>query len=244
MPRFFVTDGIQTDKPLILTGDSASHAHVLRLRIGDEICVCDGQGQDYMGTICEMNSRSLTVQITSSQLCPGEPTLQCSVYMAFPKADKLEHVIQKATELGAYEIVTFPTARSVSRPDASSLIKKQERWQKIAQSASEQSQRGRIPQVVVLSSFQDALQRASHSDISILLYENEKQHSLRSVLTASSFRTISLFSGPEGGLTPEEVQWAQEAGLHICSLGPRILRCETAPLCSLSAVLYASGQLE
>ena len=162
--------------------------------------------------------------------------------MAFSKGDKLEHVIQKATELGAYEIVAFPSARCVSRPDDKSLKKKLERWQKIAASAAEQSGRGRIPQVLVLGSFGEALKRASGADKALMFYENEHAVTLRMALETGEYENISLLTGPEGGLEEKEVEQARQAGLQVCTLGNRILRCETAPLCALSAVMYASGE--
>ena len=163
--------------------------------------------------------------------------------MGFPKADKFEHVIQKATELGAYELVVFPCTRSVSRPDAKSIVKKLERWQKIAASAAEQSGRGRIPQVLALDSFDAAVKRAAEAEFSALFYENERTRSLRDAVESRPFATAALMTGPEGGLTEQEVQKAQDAGMAVCSLGPRILRCETAPLCALSAVMYAADEL-
>lgn len=171
----------------------------------------------------------------------SEPVVDVSVYVAFPKADKLEHVIQKATELGAREIIAFPSSRCVSRPDEKSLKKKLERWQKIALSAAQQSGRGRIPQVLVLNSFSAALSRAAQSDRALLFYENEDAYTLKMALEGS-YRTVSLMVGPEGGLEEAEVSQAQEAGLKICTLGKRILRCETAPLCALSAVMYDAGE--
>ena len=162
--------------------------------------------------------------------------------MAFPKADKLEHVIQKATELGAYEIVAFPSGRCISKPDDKSLKKKLERWQKIAASAAEQSGRGRIPEVLVLPGFAAALDRAGKADKALMFYENEHATTLRMALDSGSFKSISLMTGPEGGLEPKEVQQALDAGLQVCTLGRRILRCETAPLCALSAVMYAAGE--
>jgi 16S rRNA (uracil1498-N3)-methyltransferase len=162
--------------------------------------------------------------------------------MAFPKADKLEHVIQKATELGAYEIVAFPSARCVSKPDEKSLQKKLERWQKIAASAAEQSGRGRVPQVIVLSSFRDAITRACQADKALMFYENEQATTLRMAMEQGSAATISLLTGPEGGLEEKEVEEARQMGMQVCTLGKRILRCETAPLCALSAVMYACGE--
>ena len=162
--------------------------------------------------------------------------------MAYPKADKLEHVIQKATELGAAEIVAFPSARCVSRPEEKSLAKKRERWQRIAQSAAEQSGRGRIPDVILLGSWREALYRAKEAELGILFYENERALTLSQALNAGTYRSISLLSGPEGGLEEREVEDARSAGLTVCTLGKRILRCETAPLCALSAVMYAAGE--
>ena len=164
--------------------------------------------------------------------------------MAYAKADKLEHVIQKATELGAYEIAAFPSSRCVLRLDAASAAKKRERWQKIAASAASQSGRGRIPQVLVMPSFEDAVQRAAGCELALFPYENEHALSLRRAIGSAQAKTVSIMTGPEGGFSDEEVELAQRAGLQVCTLGPRILRCETAPLCALSAVLFAAGALD
>ena len=162
--------------------------------------------------------------------------------MAFSKGDKFEHVIQKATELGAFEIVAFPSGRCVSRPDEKSLNKKLDRWQKIAASAAEQSGRGLVPTVSVVKSYKEALTRALLADKAILFYENEHSTTLNMALTDADFNTISLLSGPEGGFEVKEVEEAEKMGVQICTLGKRILRCETAPLCALSAVMYHFGE--
>lgn len=243
MPRFFVSSAALQGPFTVLEGEQAAHARVLRLQRGDEVTLCDGQGQECRCTVSDFSPGRVSLVIHSREASRAEPGLQCSVYLGFPKADKLEHVIQKATELGAAEIVAFPCARSVSRPDAKSLDKKLERWQKIAASAAEQSGRGRIPSVLALDSFDAAVRRASQAEFSALFYENEHTLSLKTAVEEQPFRTASILTGPEGGLTAEEVAKAQAAGMHICTLGPRILRCETAPLCALSALLYALGEL-
>jgi 16S rRNA (uracil1498-N3)-methyltransferase len=161
--------------------------------------------------------------------------------MAFAKSDKFEHVLQKATELGAAAIVGFPSARCVSRPDER-IAKKLERWQKITRSAAEQSGRGCIPEVRVLPSYAEAVRAAAEAELGLFFYENERTVSIRDAISAQP-RSISLMTGPEGGFEAGEVALAEQAGLTVCSLGPRILRCETAPLCALSAVLYATGQI-
>lgn len=239
MVRFFITPEQMASERIMLTGDNAQHAKVLRLKEGEHALLCDGQGRE---CLCRVLPGGTELAVETKRDSQTEAAVRVSVYIAFPKADKLEHVIQKATELGAYEIVAFPSERCVSRPDEKSLRKKTERWQKIALSASEQSGRGRIPEVVVLNSFREALKRAAKADRAILLYENERATTLKMALEEAPFTSVSLMSGPEGGLGEKEVREAMEAGLQVCTLGSRILRCETAPLCALSAVMYAAGE--
>ena len=242
MVRFFVTaEELQQPSP-VLTGENAQHAKVLRLKAGEQVLLCDGEGKEALCTVSDFGKDFCNVEVLERRESATEAAVRVSVYMAFPKSDKLEHVIQKATELGAYEIVTFPSARCISKPDEKSLQKKLERWQKIAVSAAEQSGRGRIPEVLTVGSYKEALERASRADKAILFYENERATTLRMALETGEYRTVSLLTGPEGGLEEREVKQAQEAGLQVCTLGKRILRCETAPLCALSAVMYASGE--
>ena len=242
MTRFFVEpEELQPDF-LVLTGENAQHAKVLRLKNGEQVLVCDGQGNECVCTVSDVSPGQIGLVVNKRQDSETEARVRVSVYMAFPKADKLEHVIQKATELGAFEIVAFPSARCVSKPDDKSLKKKLERWQKIASSAAEQSGRGRIPEVLVLPSYKAALERAAQADKALLFYENEQATTLRMALESGSYETVSLLTGPEGGLEEKEVAQAAEAGLRVCTLGKRILRCETAPLCALSAVMYDAGE--
>ena len=184
--------------------------------------VCDGCGTDYSCTISDISPQQVCLVVDSASASASEPRVQCSVYMAYAKADKLEHVIQKATELGAYEIAAFPSSRCVMRLDAAGAQKKLDRWQKIA----------------------DAVKRAAGCELALLPYENEHALSLRRAVGEAAFETVSIMTGPEGGFSEDEVRLAQEAGMQICTLGPRILRCETAPLCALSAVMYAAGALD
>lgn len=242
MVRFFVTEEELQPDFLVLTGENAQHAKVLRLKNGEEVLVCDGQGRECLCTISDVSPGQISLVVNKRRESDSEASVRVSVYMAFPKADKLEHVIQKATELGAYEIVAFPSARCVSKPDDKSLKKKLERWQKIAASAAEQSGRGRIPQVLTLPSFAAALERAAQADKALMFYENEQAVTLKMALTSGSYASVSLLTGPEGGLEEREVDQAREAGLQVCTLGKRILRCETAPLCALSAVMYDAGE--
>ena len=239
MTRFFVTEEALAAQVPVLTGDNAAHAKVLRMKVGENLLLCDGQGRE---ALCRIADTDYSLEVLERRESSSEAAVAVSVYMAFPKGDKLEHVIQKATELGAREIVTFPSSRCVSRPDEKSLKKKLERWQKIAASAAEQSGRGRIPEVIVLDSFQNALARGAASDMPNVFYENEHATTLRQALSSKEYKSVSILSGPEGGLEEAEIQAAREAGFRICTLGNRILRCETAPLCGLSAVMYDAGE--
>lgn len=242
MARFFVdTEELNREKP-VLVDENAAHARVLRLNPGEEVLLCDGKGMECLCTVESVSAGSVFLKVLERRAASSEASVRVSVYMAFPKGDKLEYVIQKATELGAYEIVAFPTARCVSKPDEKSLKKKLERWQKIAASAAEQSGRGIVPDVLVLGSYAAALKRAGEADMRLFFYENEHAATLRMALESGSFQTVSLLTGPEGGLEEREVEQAREAGFRICTLGKRILRCETAPICALSAVMYASGE--
>ena len=242
MTRFFVEPADLQPDFLVLTGENAQHAKVLRIKCGEEVLVCDGQGAEAICTVSDVSPGQVSLVVQKRLQSAAEAAVKVSVYMAFSKGDKLEHVIQKATELGAYEIIAFPSSRCVSRPDDKSLRNKLERWQKIAASAAEQSGRGVIPKVLTVASYDAAIKRAAQADMPILFYENEQATTLRMSLDSKPFATVALLTGPEGGLEPAEVEKASQAGLRVCTLGKRILRCETAPLCALSAVMYHSGE--
>ena len=242
MTRFFVDPIDLTGESVTLTGENAAHANVLRMKAGEIAVVCDGDGTECVCIVESICKDNVALAVKERMASSTEASVKASVYMAFSKGDKFEHVIQKATELGVFEIVGFPSARCVSKPDEKSLKKKLERWQKIAASAAEQSGRGRIPQVIVLNSYKEALARAVQCDKALLFYENEKATTLKMALQTGEWKTVSLLTGPEGGLEHSEVETAKDMGMQICTLGSRILRCETAPLCALSAVMYAAGE--
>ena len=208
MPRFFVPRAELGENFLVLTGENAAHARVLRLKNGDAVTVCDGEGEEWHCVVSDVAPGQVSLVVQEHTAAKSEAAVFCSVYMAFAKADKFEHVIQKATELGAAELVAFPSARCVSRPDERSLAKKLERWQKIAASAAEQSGRGRIPQVLALPSYEAALQRAAQAELAVCFYENEEQRTFRAAIESAPFRTAALLTGPEGGLEMESVKSA------------------------------------
>lgn len=242
MPRFFVEDIRSEHRFLVLEGENAAHAKVLRLKNGDSLTVCDGKGTDYACTISDVSPGRVSLVVHRVEPSSSEPRVEATVFMAFAKADKLEHVVQKATELGAARVVAFPCQRCVSRPEEKALEKKLERWQKIARSAAQQSGRGRVPQVAAAPSYAAALSMAAKAALPVLFYENERSRTFQAALSAEPLTQAALITGPEGGFTLQEVEQAQAMGIQICTLGRRILRCETAPLCALSALMYAAGE--
>ena len=242
MPRFFLPGSLTGERFFTLSGEHAQHARVLRLRQGEAVTVCDETGREFACTVSDVSAGQYCLVVHGEQASQAEPCVSASVYMAFAKSDKLEHVIQKATELGAAEIVAFPSERCVSRPDDKSQGRKLERWQKIAASAAEQSGRGTIPQIRILPGFREAVARAAQADLPVFFYENEDAFTFHDAIASGDFRTCALMTGPEGGFSAAEVAEARAGGMKICTLGRRILRCETAPLCALSALMFACGE--
>ena len=210
-------------------------AKSLRLTIGDNITLCDGKGWDYQGTI-EALGEEVTVRITAKEESKSEPLANVTLFQAMPKGDKMEWIIQKAVELGISEVVPVLTERCISRPDEKSMEKKLLRWQKIAVEAAKQCGRSRIPTVCPLMSFSQAVQALGSMEKGLFLYEKGGLP-LKKALCAPAAQ-IGIFVGAEGGFSSEEAHLAQEAGATCTSLGNRILRCETAPLAALSAILY------
>ena len=223
MPRFFVDQQPQ-DGVLTLTGENAHHAgRVLRLRVGEGVTLCDGAGMDFDCT------------------ADTEPKQSITLFMALPKGDKMEFIVQKAVELGVSRIVPYLSKNCVSRPDKTE--KKVERWRKIAAEAAKQCGRGRLPEVAAVVPVAQAIVQAAQSETALFFYENEKRTGLHDALAGGVKDTVSLMVGPEGGFDPAEAKAAVDAGLQSVSLGTRILRCETAPIAALAAVLYAGGNM-
>jgi 16S rRNA (uracil1498-N3)-methyltransferase len=244
MPRFFVAATNIFGGVAYMDGKDAEHLRVLRVRRGELLTVCDGRGTDYICRVTKVENGSAEAAIIEAAPSAGEPDVACAVYAALPKGDKAEHIIQKAVELGASELVFFQSERCVSRPDGASMIKKLERWNKIAEEASKQSGRGLIPPVGFAPSFGEMLRGAAKAELGLFLWEEERETSLKSVLEAAGgFKSAAVVTGPEGGFERHEAERAAEAGMKLATLGPRILRCDTAPLCALSALMFYTNNL-
>lgn len=239
MPRFFTAD--IGEKTASITGEDARHiAKSLRMRLGEELILCDMNGCDYRCEISAISDGMVTLEVLEKKPCASEPKVRVSLFQALPKSDKLESIAQKAVELGVSELTPVLTSRCVSRWDKKDEAKKLERLRKIVLEAAKQSGRGIIPRGNSLCGFEEAVSRMKASPLAILFYERAETP-LREILV-SDFDRISIMTGCEGGFSPEEAAFAVENGIAAASLGGRILRCETAPLCALSAIMFRAGE--
>lgn len=243
MPRFFI-DTAPEGEWIEVAGEDAHHiTRVLRMKTGESLTICDEKGKDYLCQIEDIEKDSVRCKVLDIVQSKGEASVDATLYMALPKGDKMDFIVQKAVELGAKKIVPFIAKRSVSRPDEKSLRKKCERWRKIAREAAMQSGRGIVPYVSDVLTYKQAISQAAEHQFALFLYENEQKTGIRQLLSGQQINSVALMVGPEGGFADEEVEQAIDASLKSVSLGSRILRCETAPLAALSVVMYESGSL-
>ena len=240
MPRFFMAGTNILGGMAIMTGRDAEHVRVLRLRPGEDMIICDGKGTDYKCRLVKADKEQVEAEVIEIVPCPAEPSVQVTVLCGLPKGDRTDYIIQKCVEAGASEIMFFQSDRCVAKPDKPE--KKLERWQRIAEEAAKQSGRGIIPQVSWAGEYADALNVANQKELGLFMYETGEREALNAVLEANSdVKTAAIVTGPEGGFAPFEADLARIVGLHICSMGERILRCETAPVVAVSALMYATG---
>lgn len=240
MPRFFVpSTGFDGDR-VSITGDDAFHmARSLRMAVGDTVTVCDMHGQEHLCRLESLRDELCCLTVLSSKPAEGEPPVEITLYMGYPKGDKLELVIQKAVELGASEIVPFFSERCVKQPRAEREEKQNARQCRIAEEAAKQCGRGRIPRVATPVSFASVLAAAKDYDAVLFCYEGDGTRTLKTVLSEHrDAKRLAVVIGSEGGFSISEAQAAEAAGCHLVGLGKRILRCETAPLCVLSGICY------
>lgn len=244
MARFFVSPGqIDPASVSIFDGDVNHIRKVLRMKEGDELTVSDGDGTDYFCRIRSISEEVVVCDIVDSWTSYVELPVKLYLFQGLPKADKMELIIQKAVELGAYEIVPVAMSRSIVKLDEKKAGKKTARWQGISESGAKQSGRAIIPEVKSPMSYKNALEYAKTLDAIIVPYEKadgiEVSRELISKLCSDeNIKSIGIFIGPEGGFAEKEIEQALEAGATPITLGRRILRTETAGLAVLSILMY------
>jgi 16S rRNA (uracil1498-N3)-methyltransferase len=241
MHRFYVTSKQIQDTSVTITGPDVNHIkNVLRMKPGEEIVICNGQGKDCYCIINKVSEGEITATIEAQKETETELKARITLYQGLPKQDKMELIIQKAVELGVYEIVPVMTKRAVVKlDDKKKEEKKRERWQAIAEGAAKQSGRGIIPVIRPVHSFREAVGKVGESDLGLIPYENAKgiRFTKEIIHKLNEYNAISIFIGPEGGFEEAEIAYASEKGIHPITLGKRILRTETAGLALLSMMM-------
>ncbi|GLC88558.1 16S rRNA (uracil(1498)-N(3))-methyltransferase [Lysinibacillus piscis] len=240
MQRYFIETAIEGAR---ITGEDARHMiKVMRMKEGDKIVVV-AQQMAHICTIQDFVDDEVCIQATGEQIPSPELPVQVTIACGLPKGDKLEFIAQKATELGMFALLPFEAERSIVKWDAKKGAKKQERLQKIAKEAAEQSHRTHIPIIHEPVSFQQFIKQLGDFDAVFIADEEDAKVENRTkfaekLRNTSNTKSILLIFGPEGGIARKEVEKLQQAGAQTMSLGPRILRAETAPLYALSAISY------
>jgi len=244
MARSYVSQPRIENGILRVEGDEVRHIRrVLRLRAGDEIVVFNGLGKEYEGKIVEEGASSVVIMIQNILSSKKESPLEITLAQSLLKGEKMDYLIQKATELGVKGILPFFSSRSVPLLEKSRRLRRYHRWEKIAIEASKQCGRGVIPRIEPLQDYYEMLQNISGDFLRLILWEKEGAR-LKGLLEGSKDkRKIFFIVGPEGGLSHEEVELAKEKGFIPVTLGKRVLRSETASLCALSILQYAWGDI-
>ncbi len=220
---------------------------VLRMKVGDQILLCDPRGVEWVAEIVGAEVNVVRVRLLEPNFSRPESKTFVTLFQGIPKGEKMDFIVQKATELGVQRIVPMFTRRTVVQLSPDKAKSKRERWQRVAVSATEQSGGKIVPEISLPMPFKKALGEAVESDLWLLFYEAAEEP-LKEVLSpfrdAGYVTSVAVMIGPEGGFDPSEVEEAKRMGAQVVSLGKRILRTETAAIVAVALVLYELGQLE
>lgn len=241
MYQFFIDDSQVMDGEVLIEGSDVNHIkNVLRMKPGEKVRVSTENGKNYFCCITELREESVRAEIVEELTEGTELPNKIYLFQGLPKSDKMELIIQKAVELGAYQIVPVAMKNCVVKLDAKKAENKVKRWQEIAKSAAKQSKRSLIPTVEMPLRYEDAISLAAQLDVVLVPYENERgMEETRSVVEGiRPGQSIGIFIGPEGGFAEDEIALAKSHDMALLSLGRRILRTETAGLAMLSILTY------
>lgn len=242
MSRFYIDENTIMNNSIHITGGDVNHMkNVLRMKEGEYIILCNGKGRDYHCRIHEMYDNKIIADIIKEEKAETELSVKIYLFQGLPKKDKMELIIQKAVELGVYEIIPVLTKRTVVKlEDKKKELKKLERWQLIAEGAAKQSGRGIVPKVAEAVTFLQALPIAEKLEIVMIPYELAKDmDKTRDIMkSVKGKKTAGIFIGPEGGFEENEIEKAISKGIWPITLGKRILRTETAGIAALSILTY------
>ena len=244
MYKFFVEEEQIDDKIIKIIGQDVNHIkNVLRLEIGENICVCNKKtSSSFICKILEFNNNEVKCNVVEEILETTETKTYIHIFQGLPKADKMEYIIEKCTEIGVKEITPVIMKRTIVKLEEKDKVKKLDRWNKIAEVASKQSKRDTILKVNKIINLKQIFEKLSDYDILLVAYENEDKNTLKKVLC--DFKNdkenlkVAVVIGPEGGIDETEINSLKIEGFKTVTLGKRILRTETAPLAIASNILY------
>lgn len=245
MHHFFVTpQQISGDKIRIEGGDVNHMKNVLRMKLHEKAEISDGESRTYLCEVEAYEEDVAVLHILEEMEADTEPASKLYLFQGLPKSDKMELIVQKAVELGVYQVIPVAMKRSVARLDDKKAAKKADRWNSIAESAAKQAGRNRIPEVTMPLSYKEALKMAEELDVTLLPYElaGGMEVTREVIRQIKSGQSVGIFIGPEGGFEPEEVDAAVSMGAKVITLGRRILRTETAGLATLAVLMFELEQ--
>ncbi len=251
MPKFFVTEEQVKDETIKITGKDVNHIkNVLRMKIEDKLQICiEELKKDTICEIKEINKEDIICKILEIEENSVENNIEVSIFQGLPKNDKMELIIQKAVELGVYDIYPCKLKRCIVKLNEKDEKKKIERWQKISEVAAKQCGRGIIPKIQRVTSLNEICEDISNYDSVLVAYEEEKENYIKSELKKLSEKAnnnekvkIAVVIGPEGGIDKEEIEKLRQNGAKIITLGKRILRTETVAFNILSNIMYELEQ--
>ena len=241
MQHFFVIPEQVGETEIYVTGQDVNHMkNVLRMKIGEQVEISDGNNKKYLCEVSAYEEEQAVLRILEIKEADTELKSRLYLFQGLPKNDKMELIVQKAVELGAYEVIPDSMKRCVVKLDAKKAAKKVERWNSISESAAKQAGRSIIPKVSDVVSYREALERAEQLDVVLVPYELEEgmAETKKLLHQIQPGQSVGIFIGPEGGFEREEVEQAIEAGAHSVTLGRRILRTETAGFTMLSILMF------
>lgn len=243
MRRFFIDEPL--NEHIVINSADAHHiTSVLRLPVGSTILISDQYGKSGKAEILMAASDSVQLRLLEILEDTTEAPIAVWLVQSLAKGEKMDFIIQKAIELGVYGVIPIATAHSVVRYDAAKQLDKVERWQKIAREAAKQCGRNYIPRICPITDLKQVLENREFASANkIMLYEGQASQGLKQALTENGSDPYVLFIGPEGGFNSAEVDLCQRHGVRIVTMGPRIMRTETAALAALTAVMYECGDL-
>lgn len=240
IPRIFISsDNIKSDIATIEGSDVNYIKNVLRLNVKDGLAILDGKNNEYSAEIISISVDRVTAKLIGNKMVNSEPKVKVAIAQGIPKNPKMDLIIQKSTELGAFKIIPLVTERTVIRIHPEKEEGKRNRWHKIAKEAAEQSGRLIIPMVEEVTDFHDLFSQKNEYDLCIMLWEMEKERTIKKILKEnSSIQKLLVLIGPEGGFSNQEAEHAKNEGFLTASIGSQILRTETAAISALSMIYY------